>query len=247
MVNHMKWQDQGVVLGARRYGESSWLVSLMTLDHGRHKGILRGTGKSQLICQPGNNVQASWSARLSDHLGFWQLELISSPLVHFLSNPKGLLGLLALSSILEEILAERHPYPTIYETQVELISQIAANNPLWLKNYVEFELLLLEQLGYGLDLSKCAVTGTTDTLSFVSPKSGRAVSLEAGLPYREKLLTLPNFLRPSISKKTERTDQQDWRDGLFLTGFFLSKTLFSSGLPENRCRLFEQLEKESAL
>lgn len=250
----MKWLDHGIVLSARRHGESSWILSLLTHDHGRHVGLIRISKKDQVLLQLGNLVQASWSARLPDHLGTWQLELISSPLARILSDPLKLTALTSVMHLLDQILAERHGYPTIYESLDLFIQGLIQETHLdshhqtrWLKTYVHFELMLLDQLGYGLDLMTCAVTGQRDNLAFVSPKSGRAVSYEAGLPYKDKLFKLPSFLMQnnSDSHSDLPVDSTDLKEGLQMTGYFLNANLFSEGskigLPTSRRRLWEAL------
>lgn len=237
----MKWQDQGIVLRAKRHGESSWILSLMTHDHGRHVGMMRVSAKNQIILQAGNLVQATWTARLPDHLGSWQLELISSPLARIMNNPLKLMALTALIQLLDQILAERHPYPLIYQALVVFINHIQREESIWLRDYIVFELMILEQLGYGLDLSKCAATGRTDDLVYVSPKSGCAVSREVGQPYHDRMLTLPAFLIQDVPMT-----QQDLIDALNLTAYFLSTHFFPEGLPESRGRLGQQIASSGA-
>lgn len=239
----MKWQDEAIILKAKRHGETSWILSLMTLERGRYMGISRVSVKTTSLLQPGNRVQAQWSARLPDHLGSWQLELISTSFARLLSTPRKLNILTAVLSLLDHMLAERHPYPSIYHDLISLIEalethQVDEKRSLIL--YCEFELRLLEQLGYGLDLSRCAVTGTTDDLTYVSPKTGRAVSQEAAQPYAPHLLRLPSFLRgfgEKTSLNLESISLSDVKNALYLTGYFLAKHFFTTGLPETRERL----------
>ena len=246
----MKWLDRGIVLSARRHGESSWILSLLTHDHGRHAGLVRISKKDQVLLQLGNLVQASWSARLPEHLGTWQLELISSPLARILSDPLKLTALTSVMHLLDQVLAERHVYPTIYQSLDLFIQSLICETHAdiqyqtrWLKLYVRFELMLLEQLGYGLDLTTCAATGQQENLAFVSPKSGRAVSYEAGLPYEERLFRLPPFLiqDDDDALRDSLVDLADLKDCLKMTGYFMSANLFSegskAGLPESRLRL----------
>lgn len=239
----MKWQDEAIILKAKRHGETSWILSLLTLDKGRHMGIMRSSGKNISLLQPGNRVQAQWSARLPDHLGTWQLELLSTPFARLLGSPTKLTILTAALSVLDHILAERHPYPSIYRDLSSLIHTLEtpqSHEKNCLILYCDFELRLLEQLGYGLDLSRCAVTGSTQDLMYVSPKTGRAVSQEAGFPYDQKLLKLPQILGRDVLD-LETIPLSDFKNALYLTGYFLSKHFFASGLPESRERLEQML------
>lgn len=239
----MKWQDQGFVLSAKRHGESSWILSLLTENHGRHVGIVRLSKKDHALLQLGNLVQATWTARLPEHMGTWQLELISSPLARLMTDPLKLTALTSVTHVLNQILAERHTYPILYQSLNDFIQDLLRTSmdpkqqTRWLKSYVLFELLMLDQLGYGLDLTTCAATGQRDHLSFISPKSGRAVSHEAGLPYQDRLFKLPLFLQGDCPE----TPPLDVKNALQMTGHFLTTYFFEKGLPESRIRLFEAL------
>ncbi len=242
----MKWQDQGIVLSARRHGESSWILSLLTQDHGRHVGLARISKKNQVLLQMGNLVQASWTARLPEHLGMWQLELVSSPLARIMADPLKLTGLTSVIHLLDHILAERLSYPHIYDSLEAFIQGLwikkenSHDQTQWLRSYVRFELMLLEQLGYGLDLRTCAATGQRENLIYVSPKTGRAVCQESGAPYHDRLLRLPPFLS-DIAFGESDLQSPDLKDGLKMTGYFLGTHFFPKGLPESRFRLFASL------
>lgn len=231
----MKWDHEGIILKAKRHGETSWILSIFSSEKGRHLGLGRSTAKSVSLIQPGNRVHAEWSARLPDHLGQWKLELLSSPFARLKNSPLRLSILTSALLLLDQILAERHPYPEIYERLTTLIHalELSANSLDALTQYCHFEVFLLEHLGYALDLTKCGATGKSDDLIYVSPRTGRAICQEAGLPYEHQLLPLPNFLRDSDLE----SDKKDIKNALYLTGYFLAKHFFSSELPEPRERL----------
>ncbi|AIK96052.1 DNA repair protein RecO [Candidatus Odyssella acanthamoebae] len=235
----MKWQEDGVILSLRQHGENSAVVSLLTRSHGRHAGIIRISSRNRPILQPGNTVQAQWSARLSEHLGAFQLELVHSPLARIMPDSLRLTAMVSLLTILDRLLAERHPYSLIYDMVVNLMQKLADPGSGWLKDYAIFELRLLEALGYGLDLSQCAATGRQDDLTYVSPKSGCAVSREAGLPYANKLFEIPKFI---ISGDEGIAEADDIAKSLKMSGYFLAKYFFNSILPDHRQRLTQLLD-----
>ncbi|MFQ5958139.1 MAG: DNA repair protein RecO [Alphaproteobacteria bacterium] len=219
----MDWSDDGIVLAARRHGESSAVVQLFTRGHGRHAGLVRGGAGSRArgVYQSGNLVAARWRARLAEHLGVFTCELTRSTAAAFLDDALRLAGLASACAVAEAALPERHPYPALYDATLALIDALAAE-PEWAAVYVRWELGLLDELGFGLDLGACAATGSNDDLAYVSPKSGRAVSRAAGEPYRERLLPLPGFLTG-----TGEADPDDVAAGLRLTGGFLDRRLFA--------------------
>ena len=226
----MDWNDEGFVLSARRHGENALIVSLLTLDHGRHAGLVRGgsSARSRGIYQPGNLVRAEWRARLAEHLGTYRCELAQSIAAVHLHAPLPLLALSAATTLIDLALPEREPVPYLYRTLEGLLA--ALGEPGWQAYYVRWELDLLGELGFGLDLSQCAATGSAEDLAFVSPKSGRAVSIAAAAPYRERLLPLPAFL---LDEKRGTPSSADIADGLALTGYFLKRHV----LGENRASL----------
>ncbi len=191
----MDWTEDGIVLAARKHGEASAVVQLFTRGHGRHAGLVRGGAgsKARGVYQAGNLVAARWRARLAEHLGSFTCELVRSHAAAILDDPLRLAGLASACAVAEATLPERHPYPELYDAFAAMIGALA-NDPAWSAVYVHWELTLLGELGFGLDLGRCAATGATDDLVYVSPKSGRAVSRLAGEPYRDRLLPLPGFL-----------------------------------------------------
>jgi DNA repair protein RecO (recombination protein O) len=234
----MQWVDDGVVLGARRHGESSVVLELMTREHGRHLGLVHGgrSRKQQPVLQPGNTVQAVWRARLDENLGSFQVEGGDMRAARFIASPLALYGLATLAALLR-FLPERDPHPALYETLTVLIDHLD-DRDVAPALFVRFELAILAEFGFGLDLTSCAATGTTRDLVYVSPRSGRAVSAEAGEPYRDRLLALPGFL---IGRSTaNKPSPEDIRDGFALTGRFLHQHVFEprgAAAPEERARL----------
>ena len=235
----MDWTDEGIVLSVRRHGETSAIVSLLTEEHGRHLGLVKGGAgrRARGMLQIGNEVHATWRARLSEHLGAYALELVASRAAALLDDGLRLAGLSAVCALLESALPEREPHGDIHAATRALLDALAADAH-WPQVYVRWELGLLEALGYALDLSACAATGETDDLSHVSPKSGRAVSAGAAAPYRGRLLRLPGFLGGNGAA------EGDLQDGLALTGFFLERHIYAPHrlrLPAARARLIDKL------
>jgi DNA repair protein RecO (recombination protein O) len=215
----MQWTDEGVVLGVKRHGEASGILELMTREHGRHLGMVRGAFGSRLkpILQTGNTVCASWRARLDEHLGNYTVEGVELRAASFFGAPHAIYGVSHLAALMR-LLPERDPHQGLYavfEGLLERLDDAGVAAPM----VARFELQLLSELGFGLDLEKCAATGATTDLVYVSPKSGRAVSRSAGEPWADKLLRLPVFLREADAAPTGR----DLADGFALTGFFLTR------------------------
>lgn len=190
----MQWSAEALVIGTRRHGETSVILEVMTEQHGRHLGLVRG-GRSRrfrAVLQPGNSVLATWRARLDDHLGAFTVEPLVARAAALMDSRRRLF----LSQLVCEhlrLLPERDPHPSLYAAALALIE--ADDDPVAIGGgLARFELRLLEELGFGLDLSQCAATGATEELIYVSPKSGRAVSAQAGEAHKDKLLALPQFL-----------------------------------------------------
>jgi DNA repair protein RecO (recombination protein O) len=222
----MQWTDEGIVLGVRRHGETSAIVELMTREHGRHLGLVRGgAGRTMRpVLQAGNSVNAVWRARLDQHLGHFVVEGLKLRVASLLSQPHAMYGIVHVAALCR-LLAERDPHPTIVPMVEAILDHLHAP-PLAAALLVRFELDLLTELGFGLELHCCALTGTADELIYVSPKSGRAVSRQAGEPWRDKLLRLPLFL---IAEE-DIPSSQDIADGFALTGhFFVQRVLEPRG------------------
>jgi DNA repair protein RecO (recombination protein O) len=234
----MNWSDQGIVLSARPHGESALIVHLLTREHGRHAGLVRGGqgARGGSLYQPGNRLSARWSGRLAEHLGAYSCELETAFAARILDQPERLLALSAAAAILERGLPEREPHPACFDGLVVLLNCLVDDH--WAEVYVRWELALLAELGFGLDLTSCALGGDKEELSHVSPKSGRAVSFREGEPYRDRLLVLPEFLAGRGGGGREAVGQ-----GLALTGHFLERHIFhpqDRRLPAARERLVER-------
>jgi DNA repair protein RecO (recombination protein O) len=237
----MQWTDEGIVLSVRPHGETAAIVDLWTRGHGRHLGLVHGGRSRRLrpILQAGNHVDAAWKARLADQLGSMSVEMRRAFAAESLDDPQALMALSSITA-LTGLLPERDPHPNLYEITLFVLGFL--NDPtVWPALLVRWELALLEELGFGLDLSQCAATGTNDQLIYVSPKSGRAVSASAGEPYREKLLALPPFL---TKRRSGAVTTQDVHLGFTLTGHFIEKHLLlpkGQALPASRTRLVMRL------
>jgi DNA repair protein RecO (recombination protein O) len=216
----MEWTDEGIVLGVRRHGESSAIVELMTRAHGRHLGLVRGGAGSRMrpLLQPGNSVRAVWRARLDEHLGTYAIEATHLRAASLLASSHAVYGVTHLAS-LARLLPERDPHEDIYEMLEHTLDDFEDAGEAAV-HLVRFELAMLAELGFGLDLENCAATGETGELAYVSPKSGGAVSRTAGEPWRDRLLRLPAFLHAGEGSVIAFTDQ-DLQDGFRITGLFL--------------------------
>ncbi|MCX7898639.1 MAG: DNA repair protein RecO [Methylocystis sp.] len=219
----MDWRDEGLIIGVRPHGESAVILELMTRRRGRHLGLVRG-GRSRAmrpVLQPGNRVVAMWRARLEDHLGAFTVEPVTLRAAFFLDSSLALHGLSALSALLR-LLPERDPHEDVFEMADAVVAALAGGDGAAAALMARFELALLGALGFSLDLDACALTGAREDLAYVSPKSGRAVSLQAGAPWRERLLPLPPFLRD------DRADapKAEIADAFRLTGYFLARDVF---------------------
>ena len=219
----MRWTDEGVVLGIKRHGESSAILELMTREHGRHLGLVRGGAAPRIrpLLQPGNRVSAVWQARLDEHLGHYAIEALDARAASFLAIPHALYGVTHLAALCR-LLPERDPHPHVHAAIAELLDILLDCRRAGAK-VVRFELQLLAELGFGLDLTSCAATGETVDLIYVSPKSGRAVSRSAGEPWKDRLLIFPAFLS---GEAVNEPSLDEIVAGLDLTGFFLMRHVF---------------------
>jgi DNA repair protein RecO (recombination protein O) len=238
----MEWHDRAFVLAARRHGENGAIVELLTEQHGRHAGLVRGgqSPKLRAVLQPGNEVAAVWRGRLSEHLGAIACELVQPHAARLLNDPDRLAGLTAAASLVAAALPEREPYPDAFASFARLLQTLDSAAD-WSACYVGWERDLLADLGFGLDLGRCAVSGVTTDLAYVSPRTGRAVSRAAGLPYRDKLLVLPRFLWCD-----EPADRHQIELGMVLTEHFLVHHVFvpqGRALPAARSRLAERMRR----
>ena len=238
-----EWQADAIIISVRPHGEGNAVVSLLTADYGRHAGLVRGGASKKMrgTVQPGNRVQASWRARLSEQLGQMQLELTQAVAARFLDSPMRLAGVASVCALLEGALPEREPNERLYAGTDALLSVISMDDDDegWLEGYVRWELGLLHAAGYQLDLDRCAASGETTNLAYVSPKSGGAVSRHHAGHFANRLLALPRFLGGVACPS------HDWVAGLDLTGHFLAKRVFAAhnaDIPAARRRLADIVE-----
>ncbi len=232
----MEWRDDALIIGARRHGETSVILELMTRGHGRHLGLVRGGRSRRLrpILQPGNLVDALWRARLEDHLGALTIEPRAARAAHFLDRAAALNGVASLCALLR-LLPERDPHAELFDMADAIAARLCDIHGLDVGAVMmaRFELALLGALGFELDLNACALTGAQDDLAYVSPKSGRAVSRVAGAPWRDRLLPYPDFLQ----RENTGAAQADLIAAFRLTGYFLTRDVLNPrgvALPASR-------------
>jgi DNA repair protein RecO (recombination protein O) len=240
----MDFTDEGILISARPLGEANAIVELLTRSHGRHLGLVRGGRSRRLrpLLQPGNVLSLNWRARLSEHLGSFAVELLSPHAARVLDDEAALAAIGALTGLAKQ-LPERDPHPQLYRGAIEVLRALD-DGSVWPALLVRWELMLLQDLGFGLDLSECAATGVDTDLIFVSPRSGRAVSRDAGQPYCDRLLKLPRFFLEEGAPSTP----EDWVAGLLLTGHFLERDVLApqgQALPQPRDRLLELLARRA--
>ncbi len=239
----MDWRDEGILLAVRGHGESSVIIETLSREHGRHAGLVRGGKGAKLspALQPGTQLALEWRARLAEHLGYFRIEPLRSRAAAIMADRTALAALNAIGALLVTLLPEREPNPEIYDRTVALAEALAAGEWDWPARYAHWELALLAALGFGLDLTRCSASGVTADLFYVSPRTGRAVSHEAGGAWADKLLPLPGFLigrgEPTIGTV---------REALRMSGFFLEHwacpAFERKALPEARDRLTRLLE-----
>lgn len=243
----MDWRDQGIIIATRKHGETALIMELLTKEHGRHAGIVRGGASRKWLgsLQAGNTVQVEWRARLAEHLGHYTPDLLHSR-AGIMGNRQRLCGLNAFCAMVRFALVERLAVPDFYQLSHNVLFEMEIGAQ-WAAAYAIWELNLLSIAGYGLDLTQCAVTGKNDDLCYVSPKTGRAVSRDGAGEWVDRLLVLPDFLR----KSQLTSDQTQIADALRLTGYFLTQRIALANnkaeLPLARTHFIEQISKNSPL
>ena len=240
----MDWQDDGIVIARRKHGETSLIVALLTRRHGLHAGLVRGgTGsRTRATYQIGNRIEAVWRARLADHLGTYQAETVKPYAAGLLDSPRPLAALSAAAALVEATLPERESNGEVFDAFIVLLE--ALSGPGWAVAYARFELGLLAAIGYGLDLESCAATGMTQDLAYVSPRTGRAVSRDAGAPYEGLLFALPGFL----TNAGESPGDDGIVQALRLTGYFFVRQVFEPDgrvMPSARTVLFDAIVRNN--
>jgi len=242
----LQWRDTAFLLATRAHGESALIVELLTREHGRHLGLVRGgqSPKLRAVLQLGNELSAMWRGRLPEHLGTFTCELVRAHAARFLDDSDRLAGLAAATALIAASLPEREPHADVFASFAALLDRIdSAEN--WGAHYVGWETSLLASLGFGLDLTGCAVTGIRTDLAYVSPRTGRAVSRAAGLPYKDRLLALPPFLWCDVLP-----DANQIAVGMALTEHFFVHHVFQPQgrtLPAARVRLAERMRRTAAV
>jgi DNA repair protein RecO (recombination protein O) len=239
----MEWSDEGVVLSVRPHGETAAVLELFTRAHGRHLGLVHGGRSRKLrpVLQVGNHLDAAWKARLADNLGHFTVELRKGFAALLMEDAAALTAMTSIATLVR-LLPERDPHPNLFEI-TQFVLGFLDDMTVWPALVVRWELALLDELGFGLDLTSCAATGQTTDLTYVSPKSGRAVSSEAGAPYKDRMLALPLFLREGGAAAVSREDVQA---GFALTGHFLTTRVLGPRdmtMPEARSRLLTYLRR----
>jgi DNA repair protein RecO (recombination protein O) len=239
----MNWSDEGVILSVRPHGETAAVVEMLTRAHGRHMGLVHGgrSRKTRPVLQIGNHVGVTWKARLADQLGHMNVELIRGYAASAMDDAAALSALTSLCTM-ARLMPERDPHPNLYEVTLFVLAYLD-DASVWPALLARWELALLDELGFGLDLTQCAATGANDDLIYVSPKTGRAVSASAGEPYRDKLLALPTFLLPGRKAAVTPADVEA---AFTLTGHFLETRAFAprgEHLPEARARMLASLAR----
>ena len=238
----MEWTAPAIVLEARPLGESGAVVTLLTEEHGRHAGLAKGGASRRQagLWLPGNLIEARWVARLSDQLGALSGEMVHPAAALAMDDPLALALLASCCAIAADALPEREAHPRAFRGLVSVIGHLAGGAEGVMADAIRWEALVLTELGYGLDLAACAVTGAIGGLTHVSPRTGRAVSGEAAAPYLDRLLPLPAFLLDDADPGTPA----DWDAGLRLTGHFLERDAFGARhrpVPEARHRLADRV------
>ncbi len=241
----ISWEDQGIILAVRRFGEHDAIVTALTENQGRHAGIVKGGSgkKGRSVLQPGNLVKVWYRARLDEHLGTFTVEGLRPFAADAMQSADVLAGLSALCAMAEATLPEREPHAPVYRHTLHLLESLG--RPGWEAHYVLWEVALLRDMGYGLDLGTCAATGVTEDLAYVSPRTGRAVSRRAAEPYVPRLLVLPAFVREE-NASTDNLPAAEIAQGLALTGHFFETHVFApqrKEMPSSRTRFAERFVK----
>lgn len=235
----MRFQDEAIVLTLTPMQEEA-ILTVLTKDHGLHKGVIRPTLKNRSFLEPGSHLSVRWAARLAEHLGTWSVEPLGSPIAHILDNPLALQALTAACHLLCEFLPEREPHFALFDRLLNLTK--AFSDDLWLAQYCLFECDFVRATGIPLDFSKCAVSSDRADLIYVSPKSGKAVSRFAGADYKDKLLPLPSFLR--LPHLTIPPQLDEIKAALNLSGFFIEHYVLQphgKSMPESRTQLYQMI------
>ena len=222
----MKIEDYGIVLSSYKFGDSGIIIKILSAEHGPIKGLVKGQRKNNSILQPGNFIHFNWNARLSEHLGMISPSLERAyPLLNF-SDYQKILSIKSLCSLIDVLIPEREVSPEIFVRFKEYLDDLQSDN--WLCNYVRLELFILEKTGFGIDLERCAVTGGLDNITYISPKTGSAVSRDVGEAYKSRLFSIPGYFFENA--ENQPYSMQEIIDGLEITRYFLAKHFFAENL-----------------
>ncbi|MGJ8615215.1 MAG: DNA repair protein RecO [Sulfitobacter sp.] len=241
----MEWRDQGILLSARKHGETSSIIEMFTPTQGRHVGVVRGGTSRKIapILQPGAQLDVVWRARLEDHIGSFSVEPVRSRAAAAMGDRLALAGLNTVTALLSFCLPEREAHLGLYKRTQNLLDLLGQSD-VWPLAYLQWEMGLLEEMGYALDLTACAVTGATEGLCYVSPKSGRAVSVKGAGEWADRLLPLPDVMRG-----TGDGDDAQIAQGFVTTGYFLeshlAQDLGGKPLPDARARFVEAFKRQT--
>lgn len=233
------WRDQGILLNARRHGETSMIIEVFTPEQGRHAGVVRGGAGRRIapILQPGAQIDLTWQARLEEHLGVFQVEPVRSRAAVAMTDRLALAGLNAVTGLLSFCLPEREVHAALY-LQTEMLLDLLGQGEVWPLAYLRWEMDLLREIGYALDLSTCAVTGATEGLVYVSPKSGRAVTRAGAADWADRMLPLPPVMRAEGTADDAEIALAFRTTGHFLEAH-LARDLGTRALPAARARYVE--------
>jgi DNA repair protein RecO (recombination protein O) len=238
----VRWSEEGIVINTKRLGENQFIASALMKNKGKYLGVVPARSKSTPLFQPGTKMLLHWKARLAEHLGSWSGDLLFSPLAQVFENSLSLAALSSACTLIDISLPEREPHPDIYESFHKFIYALGTSS--WFDGYFALEQALLKNAGMVFDLSCCAATGVKEDLVYLSPRTGRAVSREAGAPYHEKLLKLPSFLIPSPFERQASKDTEDMIKALDIMEVFLNRFILEVHhlkIPSARHRLKDKL------
>ncbi|MEM1035784.1 MAG: DNA repair protein RecO [Pseudomonadota bacterium] len=239
----MQWRDEALVLGGRRFGEGGLILDVLTAHKGRRAGLVYGgaSRKKRPQYEAGNSLSLQWSGRLEDQLGRFDVaEVTTSRAARYLDDPAALAAISSVSELLRAGLDDGDQIGSaLYEPTIFLLETLD-DSDIWPSLYCRWELGLLSALGFGLDLDRCALSGANDGLTHVSPKTGRAIRGSEAGEYLDRLFTLPPFL----CEPNAMIGDDDIRNALLLTGYFIEERLFAGmnrTTPEARARLVNRL------
>ena len=242
----MKIEDTGIVISSYKFGDTALVVKILSQNHGVIKGLVKGQKKNTATLQNGNLVHFIWSARLSEHLGMLSISLEKAYALLNFSDYQKILSISSVCSLIDALLPEREEYSDIFEEFIAYMHNLNFDN--WLERYIMMELLILNRTGFGIDLERCSVTGNSDNVTYISPKSGSAVSKDVGEPYKSRLFKIPAFFLEKENEMVQKepTEMQEILEGLEITRYFFAKHFFADNLaklPSNCIQFRDELNR----